>query len=241
MIGADLMHALSVFKYNEKEDSFTKEKCILTSFKMSSIVHKMNNGKLIIGGMNGVEYHKGAPFYAALVVSDDGKTVSDWRNIVIPNGNTLPDGSYLTYPEINFIIEDNKITAFSRNQTRHVPILFKSDDYGETWTGPYSHDIPFHHACTTAGTLSNGRKFIIGNLQPDRSKLVIFLTKPGEELFTSAYVIQDKVSEQFGYGEQWSYPKVWEYDGLLYISYTSVIEEPKRGAMLSVMPIDIAD
>ena len=53
--------------------------------------------------------------------------------------------------KITAIIEDNKIAMFSRDDERKVPLVYLSQDYGETWSDAFSYDIPFSDSKIYAG------------------------------------------------------------------------------------------
>jgi len=87
----------------------------------------------------------------------------------------LPDGSNFVHPETSAIIRGNTIYLFCRNDLRHIPIIYKSEDSGKTWSFPMSHDIPFSNSKIYSGTLSDGRNYVIGNIFSGRNKLAVFL------------------------------------------------------------------
>ena len=140
-------------------------------------------------------------------------------------------------PEITAIIEDNKIAMFSRDDERKVPLVYLSQDYGETWSDAFSYDIPFSDSKIYAGTLSDGRNYIIGNWYPGREKLVLAFSKPKESTFETGIILQNGFSDRLGYGKAWCYPCAYEADHKLYIIYTVYLENEKRGAALSVVPL----
>ena len=155
----------------------------------------------------------------------------------IQENGDLPDGSKLVHPEITAIIEDNKIAMFSRDDERKVPLVYLSQDYGETWSDAFSYDIPFSDSKIYAGTLSDGRNYIIGNWYPGREKLVLVFSKPKEYTFDTGIILQNGFSDRLGYGKAWCYPCAYEADHKLYIIYTVYLENEKRGAALSVVPL----
>ena len=101
-----------------------------------------------------------------------------------------------------------------------------------------SHNIPFSSSTIYSGTLSDRRNYVIGNVEPGRSKLAIFFSEPGSMTFTKEVVLQDGFSEQFGFGSMWHYPCAYEYNGSLYVIYSANVTDSDRGAVVSV--IDLA-
>ena len=235
MVGPDLIHSLDLYEYDEAAETFALRWSRPLPFKLNTNVISLPNGKMMLPGR--IAEMDGFPNTPAVLISDSGKIDAEWRLVRIqPDGN-LADGSKLVHPEISAMIERGRIHMFCRDDERSVPLMYLSDDCGETWSGPYAHDIPFSNSKIYAGDLSDGRHYVIGNLWPGRSRLAMFLTKPGEAVFTDGFLLQAGVSEQFGIGEMWHYPAAWEANGKLYVIYTVSIRNPKRGAVLSVVEL----
>lgn len=83
-----------------------------------------------------------------------------------------------------------------------------------------------------AGTLSDGRNYIIGNWYPGREKLVLVFSKPKENTFETGIILQNGFSDRLGYGKAWCYPCAYEADHKLYIIYTVYLEMKKRGCIV---------
>lgn len=235
MVSADHMHALDLFRYNEETGLFEKLWSRPIPFKLNTNVCRLPDGKLMLPGR--IAEMDSFPNTPAVLISDSGKIDAEWRLVYIrPDGN-LADGSELVHPEIAAMIEGGVIYMFCRNDRRRVPLMYVSRDNAESWEGPFELDIPFSHSKIYAGDLSDGRHYVIGNLFPDRDRLAVFFTKPGETAFTDGFMLQNGLNQQLGYGKRWHYPVAWEADGKLYVIYTVSIEEPRRGAILSVIPL----
>ncbi len=237
MVSADHMHSLDLFVLNEETNQFEMLWSKPVPFKLNTNVIKMDNGKLLMPGRI-AELDK-FPKTPAVLIADNGNIDSDYRLVKIQKDGWVSDETELLHPEISPIIEDGVMYMYCRNDNSNVPLLYISGDYGETWSKAVAHNIPFSNSKMYAGTLSNNRKYIIGNIYPGRSKLVILLTEPDKSVFTEGYILQDGYSDKLGYGDkQWSYPCAYEYDGKLYVIY-SVDNEAGRGAVMSVIPIDL--
>ncbi len=239
MVGPDRMHALDLYLWNEAEERFELLWSRPIPFKLNTNVVHLANGKLLLPGR--IAKLDGFPNTPAVLISDAGRMDSDWRLVYIqPNGD-LPDGSAFVHPEICPIVDGNEIRMFSRNDDRNVPIWYRSADFGETWSEPLTHNIPFASSKLYSGTLSDGRSYLIGNIRPHRSRLAIFFTEPGGEKFTKGFFLQDGYSEALGYGGLWHYPCAYEDAGKLYVVYTDCRDGDwsKRGLTMSV--VDIAD
>lgn len=235
MVSADHMHALDLFRYNEEMGRFEMLWSRPIPFKLNTNVYHLPDGRLMLPGR--IAEMDSFPNTPAVLISDSGKIDAQWRLVYIrPDGN-LADGSKLIHPEIAAMIEGNIIYMFCRDDERRVPLMYTSKDFGECWEGPFEIDIPFSNSKIYAGDLSDGRHYVIGNLYPARGRLAVFFTEPGGTVFTEGFMLQDGVNAALGYGKSWHYPVAWEADGKLYVIYTASIEEPKRGAIVSVIPL----
>jgi len=237
MVSADHMHSLDLYVYEEETVSF---KCLWSRpipFKLNTNVYKMDNGKLLLPGRIGeLDQFPNTP---AVLISDSGKIDAEWRLVYIQPDGSLPDGAKLVFPELSAVIDGANILIFCRDDERNVPLLYRSADYGESWVGPIAHDIPFSGSKIYSGTLEDGRNYVIGNMQPDRRKLVLLFSRPGEMKMSSGIVLHDGPDAQLGYGEAWHYPCACEADGKLYVIYTVNIKSPSlRGAVVSVIDLD---
>ncbi len=237
MVGPDRMHALDLYLWNEAEERFVLLWSRPIPFKLNTNVVCLENGKLLLPGR--IAELDGFPNTPAVLISDEGHMDSHWRLVYIQQNGSLPDGSAFVHPEICSIVHENEIRMFSRNDERHVPIWYRSADFGETWSEPMTHNIPFADSKLYSGTLSDGRSYLIGNIRPHRSRLAIFFTEPGGQRFTKGFFLQDGFSETLGYGGLWHYPCAWEDGGKLYVVYTDCRDGDwsKRGLTLSVVDI----
>lgn len=231
------MHALDLYVYNEGTDSFDMLWSRPIPFKLNTNVYRLPNGKLMLPGRVG-ELDR-FPNTPAVMISDSGKIDAEWRVVKLQEDGRLPDGEQYVHPETCVIVADDKIYLFSRNDKRALTTVYISEDNGETWSGPGSIDIPFSDSKIYSGTLSDGRNYMIGNLRPRRGKLAIFLSDKNSMTFREAFLIQDGPSEKLGYGLEWHYPSAVEYDGRLYITYSSNLDTTchLRNLVVSVMDL----
>ena len=120
-----------------------------------------------------------------------------------------------------------------------MPLLYCSGDCGEHWQGPFTHNIPFSDSKIYAGTLANGRNFLIGNLQPGRERLALFLSEKNSMNFTRGFLLRNGYDETLKRVPQWSYPCACACaDGALRIIHTmgARTDNNYRGAMLLTVP-----
>lgn len=236
MVSADHIHSLDLYEYDKSEKTFKILWSKPIPFKLNTNVYTLPNGKLILSSRAGeIDNFPNTP---AVLISDSGKIDSDWRLVKIQKDGMLADGSQYIHPEVSLIIAKEKMYAFCRNDARNVPVIYLSEDLGETWSKPFSHNILFSASKIYSGTLSDGRHYVIGNLEPNRNKLAIFFSEHNTMNFTKGVILQDGFSNEFGFGDVWHYPSACEYDGKLYIIYTANINSGNnRGAIISIIDI----
>ncbi len=237
MVSADHIHALDLYRYDEKAESYTLLWSRPIPFKLNTNVVTLPNGKLMLSGR--IAELDGFPNTPAVLLSDDGRIDTEWRLVRIQENGALPDGAKLVHPEICPILDGNTVYMFCRNDERRVPLLYRSDDCGEHWSKAQTFCLPLSDSKIYAGTLSDGRHYLIANLFPGRSRLAVLFSKAGKPFFDSGFLLQNGISRDFPAcdGSQWSYPAAWEQDGNLYVIYTAVLKNPVRGALLSVIPL----
>ncbi len=240
MVAPDHIHALDLFIYDNEKDCFRMLWSKPIPFKLNTNVCTLPNGKLMLSGRVG-ELDR-FPNTPAVLISDCGEIDTDWRLIKIAENGNLPDGAHLVHPEISSILCDHKIYMFCRNDLRRIPLLYISEDNGETWSAPYAHNIPFHNSKIYSGTLSDGRNYVIGNIGGGRSQLAIFFSRPGTMHFDSGILLQNGSHPDFLQACMWHYPMAVEFDGELKIictlSLRKEISNDLRGAVLISVPLD---
>lgn len=240
MVGPDLIHSFETYLFDEKTEKFNLISSEPLPFKLNTNAVRLSNGKLMLPGR--LAKLDSFPNTPAVLISDSGKGEGPWRVVKIaPNGN-MPDGSKLVHPELTAIIQGSRVIMFSRDDERSVPLLYISEDNCETWSGPYEHNIPFSNSKIYAGTLSDGRNYIVGNLHPGRNKLAIFFTKPNSLIFDQGGFLRNGPAPELKAVPQFSYPACYEADGKLYVIYTMQQRVEKlsingRGAMLSIIDL----
>ncbi|MBO5754478.1 MAG: helix-turn-helix domain-containing protein, partial [Clostridia bacterium] len=204
MVAPDHMHSLDLYLYEEEQNAFRKLWSRPIPFKLNTNVYAMDNGKLILPGRLG-ELDK-FPTTPAAMISDSGKIDAEWRVVPVQKDGILADGSKLVFPEMSFIVRKGEILSFCRDDPhKSVPLVYKSEDYGESWTGPYSHDIPLIDTKIYSGTLSDGRHYVIGNVGVPRTKLMIYFSEKDNLRFTKSLLLQDGFSKELRYGNWWHY------------------------------------
>ena len=239
MVSPDHMHSLDLYVLDEQTDKFQLLWSRPIPFKLNTNVYNLSNGKLMLPGR--IAEQDGFPVTPAVLISDSGKIDAEWHLVKIQQDGLLPDGAHLEHAEISAIVNENKVYVFNRNDYRKVPLIYLSEDYGESWSEVMSHNIPLAATKIYSGTLSDGRNYIIGNIFNDykRDRLAIFISKTYTMNFNKGHWLQDICSDNHSVGLNWHYPVAYEADGNLYVIYTVNMNEDwvTRGAMLSVIPI----
>lgn len=133
MVSPDHIHSLDLYVLNENTDRFELLWSRPIPFKLNTNVYKLSNGKLMLPGRIGEM--DGFPNTPAVLISDSGKIDDGWRLVKIQKNGFLPDGAQLEHAEISAIVDGIKVYVFCRNCYRKVPIVYISEDNGESWSG----------------------------------------------------------------------------------------------------------
>ena len=229
MVAPDHIHSLDLYCLNPETDAF--ELCWSRSipFKLNTNVVTLPNGKRMLPGRMGEL--DGFPNTPAVLISDSGRIDAEWRLVKIAENGDLWDGKQLVHPELSVICAQNTLYMFCRNDQSRVPLVYLSQDCGETWSAPYSHDLPYVSSKIYCGDLSDGRHYLIANTDRfNRSKLSVYLTADTTLRFTKEIVLMD--AGENAEGGACHYPAACEADGRLYIIATIGYEQGQRGASL---------
>lgn len=221
MRGFDNINSLELYKWNETTNTFDKQWRRTMNFKMNANPVKLSNGKLVISGRTG-EMGKN-PLNPALLISDSATANGDWRIVQV-------DDTQVQAPETS-VVEINKILyMFCRNEPGSVgtelsvaeaPLVYVSKDYGETWSQPATHDIPLRAVKLYAGTFSDGRNYVIGNIESSgRTRLAMYVSEPNSCRFTKRIVLYDTKDAPIENTVMCHYPCVYEQNGKVYITVT---------------------
>ena len=238
MVAPDRIHALNLYVLDESTDRFIKLWSRPIPFKLNANVVPLANGKLMLPGRVGkLDAFPNTP---AVLLSDSGKINAQWRLVKIAENGDLPDGTAYVHPELSAFASGETVYMFCRNDARRVPIVYLSHDNGETWSAPYAHDIPFTASKIYAGTLSDGRHYVIGNIRRrgrhPRAPLALYLTERGSDRFSKMLLLRNGADASFPESYIWHYPAATEQDGRLKIICTVSFRDKSRGAVL----IDVA-
>lgn len=233
MVSADHMHALDLYVLNKQTDLFELVWSRPIPFKLNTNVIALPNGKLILPGR--IAELDGFPNTPAVMISDSGKIDAEWRVVKVAENGNLPDGSSLVHPETTLVCCDSRLYLFNRNDKRTVPLVYVSDDFGESWSDAMAHDIPYRSTKIYSGQLSDGRFYLIGNTErSDRSRLELFISEPNEMRFVKRKLLIDCENSEDDI-IKCHYPAAVEKDGALFIIATANYAREngsERGAIL---------
>jgi len=228
MVAPDHIHSLDLYVLNNETDRFEQLWTRPIPFKLNTNVVALPNGKLMLPGRVGEL--DGFPNTPAVLISDSGKIDDEWRLVKIAEDGTLCDGSEFIHPEISVICAKGVLYMFCRNDQRFVPLVYVSEDFGETWSDACSHDVPLIPSKIYCGDLKCGRHYMICNADKlNRSKLAVYFTDDVTLTFTKRLVLTDCEDGRWG---AMHYPAACEYDGYLYVIATEGYKNGTRGARL---------
>jgi hypothetical protein len=184
---------------------------------------KMSNGHWIMPGIQAGPYSNDGTFPAAVAISH-GDDSTKWDLVVIP----APAGIRM-WGESAILVDGPRVLNIARYGGKALALVASSEDCGRTWTTSALANLPMATSKPCAGTLSNGQRYLICTTTADsggrRSPLTIAVSRPGELLFSKAFVIRPAVFPE-GPGESHaraglSYPCATEHDGKLYVGYSN--------------------
>lgn len=208
---------------------------------LNTLVRKLPNKMLAAAGRMASKAGE-LPLLPVVAFSED-KAPADWRIRVLPGPWQEPQQQgefYEPFPETTLFTQDDSLTAIVRGEKN--PMVYFSQDYGNSWMGPYDPELPVAAAKMEAGVLSNGTKYFIFNQRTDsndRSRLVMAVWPPEQDSFTRFYVLRDGYDKQLQTGPYWHYPCACEQEGILYISCTASSDaENVRDGVLIRIPIE---
>ena len=200
---------------------------------------RMDDGNWIMAGIRCQGGYNDPANHAAVAISH-GDDLTAWDLVVIPNeapGNM--------WAESDVIVDGPRVTCIARYQQNRVALAAESEDYGRTWTPTRPTDVPMTESKPCAGMLTDGRRYLICTTTGDntgrRSPLTIALSRPGERLFSSVFVIRRDTlpghPEMSGKPQaRLSYPCAIEHEGALYVGYSN---ECGRGGNLNAAEMAI--
>ncbi len=233
MVAPDHIHSLDLYILHPETDRFELLWSRPIPFKLNTNAVRLPNGKWMLPGR--VAKLDSFPNTPAVLLSDSGKIDGEWRLVKIAENGSLPDGKDLVHPEISVICAEGDLYMFCRNDQRKVPLVYISHDFGESWSPACSHDIPYVSSKIYTGTLSDGRHYLVANIdQWNRSRLAVYFSEPGKICFDKRMILFDgNLPDLPEVTTASHYPAAYEADGKLYIIATLNYDiSIRRGAVL---------
>ena len=228
-MGAEMMK-LSVYELDEENEKFRYIGVAMDErfWPMCEPV-LMENGNYIMPGIY-VAADYMSPDNAAAVAISRGADITRWDMVKIKRSEEVR-----VWGECTVVINGNNIKMYCREHSAKYKALYSESSYfGNTWTEMNLSDLPMIDSKPYAGTLSNGRNYLICSCAEDisgRNPLTIAITEKGEDKFSKIYSIDS--------GKILSYPYAIEADNKLYIAYSSSPKADNRNsAELAIIDIE---
>jgi len=185
---------------------------------------KTDEGTLLMAGLE-------TDHAQAAVALCDGKDLRHWRMTVLPNPH-----NYKYWGETTVLKLKDKLLAIVRGGD-DVPyaLVSESFDNGRTWSGLQQSNLPISNSKMYAGTLSNGRNYLLFNAPSEnyRETLCIAL---GDTTFDEIYLLRHGYASppKYWMNSEWCYPYACEANGNLYVVYA----RNKEDCELAILPIE---
>ena len=229
MRGADLVLDCVAFAWEGDRRVWTRQGAITGPFIANTAPQPLPGGRFVMGGRM-AETPETKPEIPAVAISSVSDLTTPWRLVPLVRKPLVP---FEPFPETALWVNGPRVTAFIRGG-----FVCRSEDGGDTWSEPCRANLPQEPSKLYAGTLSTGQRFLIWNL-PDpeagrrRNLLALAVGDPGANRLSRAWLIRRGPDAREGIGPEWSYPCAIEYDGRLYIIYSS----EKHHSALSIVPV----
>lgn len=201
---------------------------------------RMDNGNYVMAGIV-VENGYGGPDDPAAVAISHGDDLTRWNVVPIPK-----PGDMIMWGESTVLVDGPELVCIARYR-QPTALAAISSDYGRTWSRIRRTNLPMAASKPYAGVLSNGSRYLIGNITADngnaRRPLTIALSRPGEKQFSQIFIIRDAVVDERSVESHprasLAYPYAVQRGGLLCVGYSN---DGSRGgnrnsAELAVIPV----
>ncbi len=227
MVGHDLVTQCEVYRRYEATGGWQSRGFIAHHFLPNCAPVRMANGNHLMAG-RASENSEEKPAFPAVAISHGENLTAPW-DVVRLCGHKLP-----LHPETTAWVNGSTVTAIVRGGPGRGPLVFTSEDDGRAWSNSHESNLPSADSKLYAGVLSTGQRYLVWNWPPDRETLVLGVSRPGEASLSAVWRIRHGFSHTLGIGPEWSYPCAVEYDGHLYVIYTS----EKRHSVMTTFGLD---
>lgn len=205
-------------------------------FICNTTPQRMDNGNYIVGAW--MPKKEQDPAFPVALISQGGCIEKPWRCVFLFDP-LHPLAPRIRCPEISIVAKGQHVTAYVRND-EGPSYVFESGDEGETWSEPMENTMPIGNSKIFAGTLSDGRPYLIYNQDRGyfvRTLLVMAVGDRETGRFNRVYKLFEGHDAALDRGRTWFYPCACELDGTLYVGATLQETTDVRSAVMAKMPI----
>ena len=236
MTGKNMTYALHLFEKGHG-DSWSWVSRIGDGFICNTAPVRMNNGCYISPAW--MPMKNSTPAFPSVLISQGENIAAPWEPVLFYDPLN-PKSPRIRCPETTVRVDGNEVLVFVRND-EGPSFVFRSDNNGQTWSGPFFYPMSVGNAKIFSGELRGGRKYLIYTEDRGyfvRSLLVIAVTEPGESQYSKVYKLFEDIDPEIGRGSKWFYPCAYEDNGFLYVACTLQEPEDFRSAVIAKIRVD---
>ena len=236
MEGKNMTTVLDLFELDPDTGKGTFLSHISEGFICNTAPVKMENGNWISPGW--MPKKERTPAFPVALISRGAALEEPWKNAFLYDP-LHPDAVSIRCAETALQVSGSRVLAYVRND-EGPSYIFESADYGEHWKGPFLNPMSVGNSKIFAGTLSNGKKYLIYNEDRgyfQRTLLVIAVAEEGCDQYSRVYKVLEDECEEIGRGSIWFYPCAFEADGCLYVACTLQEADDIRSAIVTKIPV----
>lgn len=237
MEGKNMTTALDLFSVDDENGRGRFLSRISEGFICNTPPIEMENGSYISPGW--MPMKEGTPAFPVVLISNGKNLDRTWEYKFLYDP-LHPDAVSIRCAETTLQVTHNQVLAFVRND-EGPSYIFKSEDYGESWRGPFINPMPIGNSKIFSGQLTNGKNYLIYNEDRGyfmRTLLVIAIKDSDSSQYSRVYKILEDECQELGRGSVWFYPCACEHDGYLYVGSTLQEADHIRSAIVTKIPID---
>jgi len=240
MSGPDRVHDCEGFLWNERDGRFEKKMAFGVPFLPNTPASRIAGGRWIIGGRVSVQAGE-CPLTPCVAISEGPDLGGAWKIVRITPAQTAPNGKEFVIPETGLAVDRTGRTVFAFVRSHADPdvggYLYVSRDAGQSWSAPRPLPLALEPVKMTAGLLSNGLMYLMGNPSGcKRERLFVYCLQPETLAVLGAREIRPASSA--GTKHDYHYPAAWEAKGMLHVVFTTEFAgESGFGAAHAAIPV----
>ena len=231
--GPDLVHDCEAFVFDEPSNTWTSRGFIAGPFLPNCAPQRMPDGDFLMAGRM-AEQPGQKPTIPAVAISRGENLTAPWSVVRLLPAKARADTHRMPFPETTAIVESRQITALVRGDgpTPWPSSAAIAGELGRPRASTISHgrieDLrrPVEHRPTIRPVQSSRRPAAESaghRRQPARP----------EAALSKMWKLRDGPSQELKAGPEWSYPCAIEFEGKLYVVYTS----EKHHCVLTAIPV----